>query len=86
MKAACVKGGTPLFSTGRMKFKVSIAGIEKELEVTRQGDRLRIVHDGAATEVRVVYTEGAHFVLEYDQDNGGPRAAAPPARRRASAG
>jgi biotin carboxyl carrier protein len=54
-----------------MKYKVSIAGVEKELEVARQGDRLRIVHDGAATEVRVVHTEGAHFVLEYDQDNGG---------------
>lgn len=50
-----------------MIFKVNVAGVEKELEVTRLGDRLRITHDGTATEVRVVYTEGAHFVLEYDQ-------------------
>ena len=53
-----------------MNFKVSVAGVEKELEVTRLGDRLRITHDGATTEVRVVYSEGAHFVLEYDQPNG----------------
>lgn len=50
-----------------MIFKVNVAGVEKELEVTRLGDRLRITHDGVTTDVRVVYTEGAHFVLEYDQ-------------------
>jgi biotin carboxyl carrier protein len=53
-----------------MKFKVIVGGIEKELEVTRQADRLRITFDGTTTEVRVVYTEGAHFVLEYDQPAG----------------
>jgi biotin carboxyl carrier protein len=52
-----------------MRFKVNVAGVEKELEVTRLGDRLRITRDGTTTEVRVVYTEGAHFVLEYDQPN-----------------
>lgn len=53
-----------------MKLKVNVAGAEKELEVTRQADRLRITYDGITTEVRVVYTEGAHFVLEYDQPAG----------------
>jgi biotin carboxyl carrier protein len=53
-----------------MRFRVNVAGTEKELEVTRQADRLRITYDGATTEVRVVYTEGAHFVLEYDQPAG----------------
>ena len=53
-----------------MKFKVNLAGIEKELEVTRQADQLRITFDGTTTGVRVVYTEGAHFVLEYDQPAG----------------
>lgn len=53
-----------------MKLKVNVAGAEKELEVTRQADRLRITFDGNTTEVRVVYTEGAHFVLEYDQPAG----------------
>lgn len=62
--------GRPIFSTLKMIFKVTVAGVEKELEVTRLGDRLRITHDGTTTEVRVVYTEDAHFVLEYDQPNG----------------
>ncbi len=53
-----------------MRFKVNVAGIEKELEVTRQTDRLRITIDGTTSDVRVVYTEGAHFVLEYDQPAG----------------
>lgn len=53
-----------------MKFKVKVDGQEKEIEVSRQGERLRISFDGQSTDVRVVHTDGAHFVLEYDQPVG----------------
>ena len=53
-----------------MKFKVDVAGEEREIEVIRQGERLRITHDGQTTEVRVVHTDRAHFVLEYEQEAG----------------
>ncbi len=50
-----------------MKFKVKVDGQEKEIEVSRQGDRLRISIDGQSTDVRVVHSDGPYFVLEYDQ-------------------
>lgn len=50
-----------------MKFKVELDGQEREIEVVRQGERLRITHDGESVEVRVVHTDGPHFVLEYEQ-------------------
>lgn len=53
-----------------MKVTVNVNGQEQELEVTRQGDRLRISYGGATREVRVLYTDGAHFVLEYEQQSG----------------
>ena len=53
-----------------MKVKVNVNGQERELEVSRQGDRLRITYEGQTREVRVLHTDGAHFVLEYDQPSG----------------
>jgi biotin carboxyl carrier protein len=65
-----LREGGDLAILDRMNFRVDVAGVEKEIEVTRQADRLRITYDGSTTEVRVVHTEGAHFVLEYDQPAG----------------
>ncbi|MFW6070030.1 MAG: biotin/lipoyl-containing protein [bacterium] len=53
-----------------MKVKVELGGEEREIEVVRQGERLRITHQGESVEVRVVHTEGPHFVLEYEQQVG----------------
>ena len=53
-----------------MKFKVRLGSEEKEIEVSRQGDRLRISYDGQTTEARLVYTEGPHFVLETEEPSG----------------
>ncbi|MEW5986314.1 MAG: acetyl-CoA carboxylase biotin carboxyl carrier protein subunit [Chloroflexota bacterium] len=50
-----------------MKFKVQVADLEEELEVIRQGDSLRVTWRGFTTEARVLHTDGAHFVLEYDR-------------------
>ncbi|HSM55016.1 MAG TPA: biotin/lipoyl-containing protein [Candidatus Sulfomarinibacteraceae bacterium] len=53
-----------------MKFKVALGGEEREIEVVRQGERLRITHQGESIMVRVVHTDGLHFVLEYEQQVG----------------
>ena len=53
-----------------MKFKVDVGGQEKELQVIRQGDRLRITFDGQTTEARIVHQDGPHFVLEYEEQDG----------------
>lgn len=53
-----------------MRFKVRLDGQEQEIEVVRQGERLRITHQGQSVNVRVVHTEGPHFVLEYEQQVG----------------
>jgi len=65
-----------------MKFTLNIDGRQEELEVVRlrdssrsershsersRGERLRITRDGQTIEVRVVYRDGPHFVLEYEQ-------------------
>lgn len=53
-----------------MKVKVNVNGQERTLHVNRQGDRIRISHEGETREVRVLHTDGAHFVLEYEQPSG----------------
>lgn len=53
-----------------MKIKVKVGGEEKELQIIRQGERLRIKYDGQTTEARVVHQDGPHFVLEYEEQNG----------------
>ena len=54
-----------------MKLKIQVGDQVREIEVVRQGDRLRIMYGGETTEARIVHTEGAHFVLEYEQEAGG---------------
>lgn len=53
-----------------MKFKVRLGEEEKEIEVTKQGDRLFISYDGRTTETRLVHTDGPHFVLEVQDPSG----------------
>ena len=47
------------------KFKISLHGNERDVEVTRQGDRLHIVIDGITTDLRLVQQEGPSFVVEF---------------------
>lgn len=49
-----------------MKFKVQIDGQEKELAVTRQGAILHVTVAGKTIELRLLYTDGPYFVLEYE--------------------
>jgi biotin carboxyl carrier protein len=49
-----------------MKFKVRLNEEEKEIEVIRQGNLLRISYDGQTTEARLIYSEEAQFVLEIE--------------------
>ena len=53
-----------------MKVTVNVDGEERQLEVIRKGEQLRISYGDRVVDVRVVYTEGPHFVLEYDQESG----------------
>lgn len=53
-----------------MRFKVILNEEEKELEVTRQADRLQVSYDGQTFEARLIHTDDAHFVLEIEV--GGP--------------
>jgi biotin carboxyl carrier protein len=56
-----------------MRFKVRIAGEEREMEVVRQGDSFVVRRDGEEVAVRLIHNEGAAFVLEYDDlQNGQP--------------
>lgn len=50
-----------------MRFKVLLNEEEREFEVVRQGDRLRITYDGKTHNARLIYTEGAHYVLEVEE-------------------
>ena len=50
-----------------MRFKVLLDGREVEIEVVRQGDRLRISYEGQSHEARVIHQDGAHFVLEVEE-------------------
>jgi biotin carboxyl carrier protein len=50
-----------------MKFKARLNHEEKEFEVIRQGNRLRISYDGRTTEARIVHTDGPAFVLEIEE-------------------
>jgi biotin carboxyl carrier protein len=53
-----------------MKFKAKLDQEEKEIEVIRQGNRLRISYDGRTTEAQIIHTDGPHFVLEIDAPTG----------------
>ena len=51
-----------------MHFKVLFNGAETELEVLQQGDRLSVSRDGQTFEARLIHTDGAHFVLEVEEE------------------
>lgn len=53
-----------------MKFKARIDQEEKDFEVVRQGNKLRISFDGQTTEARIVHSDGPHFVLEIEEPTG----------------
>ncbi len=50
-----------------MRFRVRLNEELKDIEVIRQGDRLRISYDGVTHSARLIYKEGAHFVLEVEE-------------------
>lgn len=50
-----------------MRFKVLLNEEEKEIEVTRQGDRLRVSYDNLIIEARFIHIDEAHFVLEVEE-------------------
>ena len=54
-----------------MRFKVLLNDEEKEIEVVRQGERLTISYDGQTFNACIIYTEGAHFVLEVEEPGPG---------------
>lgn len=49
-----------------MKAKLRINGEERDIDIIRQGDQLRITIDGVTSECRLVHSDGALFVLEHD--------------------
>ncbi len=53
-----------------MKFKAKLDQEEKEIEVIRQGNRLRISFDGQTTDAQIIHTDGPHFVLEIEEPTG----------------
>ena len=53
-----------------MKITVELDGQERELDVEQQGDSLRVKFSGHEMTVRLVHSEDAGFVLEYDEPHG----------------
>jgi biotin carboxyl carrier protein len=54
-----------------MKFRVLLNEELKDIEVIRHGDRLRISYEGETHSARLIYTEGAHYVLELEEERPG---------------
>lgn len=54
-----------------MRIKVILNNQEEEIEVIRQGDRLLVTRGGQTSEVLVIHTDGAHFVLEVEDKGPG---------------
>jgi len=54
-----------------MRIKVNLNGQEEVIEVIRQGERLIVTRGGQTTEVLIIHTEGAHFVLEVEEKGPG---------------
>jgi acetyl-CoA carboxylase biotin carboxyl carrier protein len=51
-----------------MRFKVRLNRKETELEVVQQGDRLIVSYGKQTFDARLIYTDGAHFVLEVEEE------------------
>jgi biotin carboxyl carrier protein len=45
-------------------FKVKLNGQSREIEASRQGNRLSVVYGNKAVELRLLHAEGSYFVLE----------------------
>jgi biotin carboxyl carrier protein len=54
-----------------MRIKIVLNDQEEELEVVRQGDRLRVTRGDQTFEVVIIHTDGAHFVLELEEQGPG---------------
>jgi biotin carboxyl carrier protein len=54
-----------------MHIKVVLNNQEEDIEVIRQGDRLLVTRGGQTSEVLVIHTDGAHFVLEVEDKGPG---------------
>lgn len=50
-----------------MRFRVMLNDQEQEIEVVRQGERLRVSYGSQNFEAKVIHTQGAHFVLEVEE-------------------
>lgn len=50
--------------------RLNLNGVETEIEATRQGDQLRIVLGDTAATVKLLHTNGASFVLEWELPDG----------------
>ena len=54
-----------------MRFKVILNKLEEELEVIREGDRIQVTRGHQTIEALIIHTEGAHFVLEVEEQGPG---------------
>ncbi|MGB3716441.1 MAG: biotin/lipoyl-containing protein [Candidatus Promineifilaceae bacterium] len=54
-----------------MRIKVILNNQEEDIEVIRQGDRLLVTRGGQTSEVLIIHTDGAHFVLEVEDKGPG---------------
>jgi biotin carboxyl carrier protein len=54
-----------------MLIKINLNDQEEEIEVVRQGDRLFVTREGQTFEALIIHTEGAHFVLEVEDEGPG---------------
>jgi len=52
-------------------YRIELNGEESEIQVERNGDRLKITRDGTTTTVRLVYDDGIAFTLERELPQGG---------------
>ncbi|MDX1613481.1 MAG: acetyl-CoA carboxylase biotin carboxyl carrier protein subunit [Candidatus Promineifilaceae bacterium] len=51
-----------------MRFKVLLNEQEAEVEVTRQGNRLRVSYGDQTYEATIIHRDGPHFVLEVEEE------------------
>lgn len=47
------------------EFRIELGGFEREVEVTRQGDKLQVFMDGEMVELDLLYHDGSYLIIEY---------------------
>lgn len=52
------------------KFKVNLNGEEREVEVTRRGDNLRVTFAGKTADLHLLHSQGPTFVVEHKRADG----------------